>query len=84
MIELADIPGGYGWVFPKGDHVNVGVGAWGEEGPRLRTHLSAVCAAHGHRARAISGSCAVTVCRFAGRGRASQPSGRCSWATRRG
>src|SRR5581483_7372880 len=25
VIELADIPGGYGWVFPKGDHANVGV-----------------------------------------------------------
>ena len=39
MVELADIPGGYGWVFPKGDHVNVGVGAWQAEGPRLREHL---------------------------------------------
>src|SRR6478735_1282510 len=39
VIELADIPGGYGWVFPKGDHVNVGVGAWEKEGPRLREHL---------------------------------------------
>ena len=28
IVEFADIPGGYGWVFPKGDHVNVGVGAW--------------------------------------------------------
>src|SRR5262245_56475786 len=26
VIELGTIPGGYGWVFPKGDHVNVGVG----------------------------------------------------------
>ena len=47
VIELADIPGGYGWVFPKGDHVNVGVGAWEEEGPRLREHLRRVCEAHG-------------------------------------
>jgi geranylgeranyl reductase family protein len=47
VVELADIPGGYGWVFPKGDHVNVGVGAWAGEGPRLRDHLAAVCAAHG-------------------------------------
>ena len=47
IVELADIPGGYGWVFPKGDHVNVGVGAWQEEGPRIRTHLARVCAAHG-------------------------------------
>ena len=36
VVELADIPGGYGWVFAKGDHVNVGVGAWQSEGPRIR------------------------------------------------
>jgi len=47
VIELADIPGGYGWVFAKGDHVNVGVGAWKAEGPRIREHLARVCAAHG-------------------------------------
>jgi geranylgeranyl reductase family protein len=47
VVELADIPGGYGWVFPKHDHVNVGVGAWAAEGPRLRDHLARVCAAHG-------------------------------------
>ena len=47
VVELADIPGGYGWVFPKGDHVNVGVGAWQSEGPRIREHLARVCAAHG-------------------------------------
>jgi geranylgeranyl reductase family protein len=47
VVELADIPGGYGWVFPKGDHVNVGVGAWAQEGPHLREHLARVCAAHG-------------------------------------
>jgi geranylgeranyl reductase family protein len=46
VIELADIPGGYGWVFPKGDHVNVGVGAWQDEGPRIREHLAHVCRAH--------------------------------------
>jgi flavin-dependent dehydrogenase len=47
VVELADIPGGYGWVFPKGDHANVGVGAWQEEGPRIREHLRRVCEAHG-------------------------------------
>jgi geranylgeranyl reductase family protein len=46
VVELADIPGGYGWVFPKGDHVNVGVGAWQAEGPRIREHLARVCRAH--------------------------------------
>jgi geranylgeranyl reductase family protein len=47
VVELADIPGGYGWVFPKGDHVNVGVGAWQEQGPQLREHLARTCEAHG-------------------------------------
>src|SRR5262252_7434517 len=28
-IELGVVPGGYGWVFPKGDHANLGVGGWG-------------------------------------------------------
>jgi geranylgeranyl reductase family protein len=46
VIELAGIPGGYGWVFPKGDHANVGVGAWIEEGPKLRDHLRRLCKAH--------------------------------------
>ena len=42
-LELANVPGGYGWVFPKGDHVNVGVGGWEREGPRLRRHLMRFC-----------------------------------------
>jgi geranylgeranyl reductase family protein len=46
VVELADIPGGYGWVFPKGDHANVGVGCWQEEGPKIREHLRRVCEAH--------------------------------------
>jgi geranylgeranyl reductase family protein len=47
VIELADIPGGYGWVFPKADHANVGVGGWQSEGPKIREHLARVCEAHG-------------------------------------
>jgi geranylgeranyl reductase family protein len=46
-LEFGVVPGGYGWVFPKGDHVNVGVGGWEGEGPRLRDHLRRLCAAHG-------------------------------------
>jgi len=42
-LELASVPGGYGWVFPKGDHVNVGVGGWEREAPRLRSHLARFC-----------------------------------------
>jgi geranylgeranyl reductase family protein len=47
VLELADIPGGYAWVFPKGDHANVGVGGWQSEGPKLREHLRRACEAHG-------------------------------------
>jgi geranylgeranyl reductase family protein len=49
VLELATLPGGYGWIFPKGDHVNVGVGGWGTEGPRLRAHLSRLCDHYGIR-----------------------------------
>ena len=47
VLELATVPGGYGWIFPKGDHVNVGVGGWGAEGPRLREHLRVLCEHYG-------------------------------------
>jgi geranylgeranyl reductase family protein len=53
VIELGEIPGGYGWVFPKGDHVNVGVGGWLREGPNLRSHLSRLCEKHGIGAEAV-------------------------------
>jgi len=46
VLELGVVPGGYGWVFAKGDHVNVGVGGWESEGPKLREHLERLCAAH--------------------------------------
>ena len=49
VLELAVLPGGYGWIFPKGDHVNVGVGGWGTEGPRLRAHLERLCEQYGVR-----------------------------------
>src|SRR4249920_3787648 len=47
VVDLGAVPGGYAWVFPKGDHVNVGVGGWESEGPRLREHLERACAAYG-------------------------------------
>jgi geranylgeranyl reductase family protein len=45
-VELGVVPGGYGWVFPKGDHANLGVGGWMEEGPRLRAHLDRLAREH--------------------------------------
>jgi geranylgeranyl reductase family protein len=47
VVEIAVIRGGYGWVFPKGDHVNVGVGGNAEEGPKLRGELRRMCEAYG-------------------------------------
>jgi geranylgeranyl reductase family protein len=47
IVELGVVRGGYAWVFPKGDHVNVGVGGSQSEGPRLRERLQELCAAFG-------------------------------------
>jgi geranylgeranyl reductase family protein len=47
VLEFGVVPGGYAWVFPKGDHANFGVGGWGSEGPAMRSHLRRLCAAHG-------------------------------------
>ena len=46
-VELGVVPGGYGWVFPKGDHANLGVGGWLGEGPRLRAHIDRLARMHG-------------------------------------
>jgi flavin-dependent dehydrogenase len=54
MLELGVVPGGYGWLFPKGDHVNVGVGGWQSEGPRLREHLRGLCESHGVDVEALT------------------------------
>jgi geranylgeranyl reductase family protein len=54
VVEFGIVPGGYGWVFPKGDHVNVGVGGWLQQGPRLRDHLARLCREHGIPADALT------------------------------
>lgn len=38
--DFGGLPGGYGWVFPKGDHLNVGLGGWKYLGPTLRGKLN--------------------------------------------
>jgi len=47
LLEFSTVPGGYGWIFPKGDHCNFGVGGWFAQGPNLREHLAELCEAHG-------------------------------------
>lgn len=38
-VDFSGLPGGYGWVFPKGDHLNIGLGGWKHIGPKLRHKL---------------------------------------------
>lgn len=33
VFDFAPLPGGYGWLFPKGDHINIGVGAFAPAEP---------------------------------------------------
>jgi geranylgeranyl reductase family protein len=47
VLDFGTIRGGYRWIFPKGDHLNVGVGGWADQGPQLRGHLALLCAAYG-------------------------------------
>jgi flavin-dependent dehydrogenase len=54
VLELGTVPGGYGWIFPKGDHVNIGVGGWEREGPQLRRHLRVLCEQYGIELRQLS------------------------------
>ena len=46
-LDLGGMAGGYGWVFPKGDHLNVGVGAWKYAGFTLRPKLFELARRHG-------------------------------------
>ncbi|HEY7562267.1 MAG TPA: geranylgeranyl reductase family protein [Gaiellaceae bacterium] len=55
VLELGIVPGGYGWVFPKGDHANIGLGGWEREGPGLRKNLQRLCEAHGIRTDDLEG-----------------------------
>ncbi len=47
VIEFGAPAGGYGWLFPKGEHANLGVGGWAAEGPHLRAHLARLARAYG-------------------------------------
>ena len=47
VVDFATVPGGYGWIFPKADHLNFGVGGWNDEGPKLREHLATFCRMYG-------------------------------------
>ncbi|MCH8063106.1 MAG: geranylgeranyl reductase family protein [Chloroflexi bacterium] len=38
-LDIGCTPGGYGWLFPKSDHINIGMGAWRHFGPSLKESL---------------------------------------------
>jgi geranylgeranyl reductase family protein len=55
LIEFDTVPGGYAWVFPKGEHANLGVGGWGRAAPNLREHLARLCEDVGVTTDAVEG-----------------------------
>jgi geranylgeranyl reductase family protein len=46
-LDLGGVAGGYGWVFPKGEHLNVGVGGWKYAAFTLRPKLRDLCRRYG-------------------------------------
>ncbi len=46
-LDVGGMPGGYGWIFPKGDHVNIGLGGWKYLGPTLRHRLDGLVRFYG-------------------------------------
>jgi geranylgeranyl reductase family protein len=54
-IDVGAVPGGYGWLFPKGDHVNIGVGGLAAIGPTLRARLDRLVRFYGFDPKAFWG-----------------------------
>jgi geranylgeranyl reductase family protein len=55
-LDIGSLPGAYGWVFPKADHLNVGVGAIcgpGARGSQLRAYAEA------HRQHTVGASALI-------------------------
>jgi geranylgeranyl reductase family protein len=53
-LNLGGIPGGYGWLFPKEDHLNVGVGGWKYLAGSFRVHLDRLTRHYGYQPSAIT------------------------------
>jgi geranylgeranyl reductase family protein len=54
-LDLGDVPEGYGWLFPKGDHVNIGVAGFGPVGTLLRGRLVRLTASYGYDPKRLWG-----------------------------
>ena len=55
-LDVGDMPGGYGWIFPKGEHLNVGVGGWKHAGPALRGQLHRLVKYYGFEPKNLWGT----------------------------
>ena len=47
-LDFGSPPGGYGWIFPKEDHLNIGIGGWKYLGPTLRDRLKQLVRFYGY------------------------------------
>jgi geranylgeranyl reductase family protein len=64
VFDFSPLPGGYGWLFPKADHINIGVGAFAPSGGAPATHLKqvtrALLANYAHRKLGITNLSHIT------------------------
>ena len=54
-LDFGELPGGYGWIFPKGDHVNIGVVGWRHAGPQLRDRMFDLVKFYGYDPENVQG-----------------------------
>ncbi len=54
-LDVGGLAGGYGWIFPKGDHLNIGVGGWKYAAFTLRPKLAQLCRRYGFDPAALEG-----------------------------
>lgn len=54
-VDVGSAPGGYGWLFPKANHANIGVGGNWPVGPSLRERLERLTCFYGFSPDALSG-----------------------------
>ena len=54
-LDLGGLAGGYGWLFPKADHLSLGVGAWKYAAFTLRPKLAELCRRYGFDPEGLRG-----------------------------
>jgi geranylgeranyl reductase family protein len=89
VFDFAPLAGGYGWLFPKGDHINIGIGAFAPAAPgegnkpaRLKAVTRLLLAEYVHHKLGLElsaldpATCRVTGQHLGMGGQAYKPSGR--------